>query len=118
VLRVKRAGRQYGRGLHGVDNESFEAECLRETGYPPEHYGALFRFERTSGLNAACGGLAADARLVRAAVGLFGACVVDVQPIPRGLHPLVDWEVFALMWASYDGRPWVYTGQVPFVGSR
>jgi hypothetical protein len=118
VLRVKRAGRQYGRPLHDVDNESFAAECLRETGYPPEHYGDLFRFERSSGLNAARGGLPADARLARAAVRLFGACVVDVQPMPRGLHPLVDWEVFALMRANYEGRDWVYTGQVPFVGKR
>jgi len=115
---MKRVGRQYGRPLHDVDSESFEAECLRETGYPPEHYGGLFRFKRTSGINGARGGLPADARLARAAVRLFGACVVDVQHIPRGLHPLVDWEVFALMWANYDGRPWVYTGQFPFVGSR
>ena len=43
--------------------------------------------------------------------------VVSYEYIRRGLHSLVDWEVFALMWANYDGRPWVYTGQFPFVGN-
>jgi hypothetical protein len=115
---VKRAGRRYGRALHDVDNESFEAECLRETGYPPELYGDLFRSGRRRGLNAARGGLPAGARLAGAAVGLYGARVASCESVERGPPALVSWEVFALMWANYEGWVWVYTGQVPFVGSR
>lgn len=114
---MKRVGRQYGRPLHDVDSESFEAECLRETGYPPGHYPHMWGRPQQAP-NRARGGLPAGARLARAAVQVFGACVVSIEPLARGLHPLVDWEVFALMWANYDGAPWEYTGQFPFVGSR